>query len=465
MISTDTNKDTSSAGEGKKVYLETFGCQMNESDSSRMEALLSSINFTVTGEADSADLILLNTCTIREKAEQKVYSKLGRFKDLKESNDELIIGVGGCVAQQEGERLLKRLPYLDLVFGPHNIHKLPEMISKVELHRTRYTETSMTDEIAADEYAILAEPTSVTAYIDIMRGCNKYCTFCIVPYVRGKEVCRRSGDILKDARTLVSKGVKDITLLGQNVNAYGSRRSRSDMTFSELLLNVAAIDGLERLRFTTSHPSDLTEDQIEVFSKNRKICKHLHLPLQSGSDRVLKAMQRGYSREEYLHKIDTLKALYPEMRFSTDIIVGFPGESEEDFEDTMKLIEEVRFDLIYSFVYSPRTGTPAAEFKDALPRGTALKRLYRLQSLQDEISMKQRRKLVGTTQVVLVEGPGKLNNDLFRGRSEYNTVVNIEGRGLSEGDMITVEIDEALNNSLKGHVLEDVAATGEALCS
>ncbi|MBW7956556.1 MAG: tRNA (N6-isopentenyl adenosine(37)-C2)-methylthiotransferase MiaB [Deltaproteobacteria bacterium] len=440
-------------GREKLVFLETFGCQMNENDSERMLGVLKGLSYTRTKDPSEADLILINTCSIRDKAEQKVYSILGRFKLLKKERPGLVIGVAGCVAQQEGERLLKRAPHLDIVFGPHNVHKLKELLLQADTGR-KVVVTEQTGEISPEEYGIEPVELEEKAFVSIMRGCNNFCSYCIVPYTRGREVSRNSADILREIDGLVKKGVKEVTLLGQNVNSYGTGGG-GDVSFPELLRKVCRVDGLSRVRFITSHPKDISDELIHLFGEEPKLCRHVHLPVQSGSDSVLSAMGRGYSVEEYLSKVGLLKKLYPDMAITTDIIVGFPGETGADYEATMGLLRTVRFDNIFSFMYSPRPGTRAAGLPDQFPLEVRSERLQRLQEEQKEITNEKMKALVGKTLEVLVEGGSKIDPTELSGRTSCNRIVNFPGSaGLQAGPgcLIEVTITEAYQNSLRGEV-------------
>lgn len=440
-------------GSEKLVFLETFGCQMNENDSERMLGLLKGLSYTRTKDPSEADLILINTCSIRDKAEQKVYSILGRFKSLKKERPGLVIGVAGCVAQQEGERLLKRAPHLDIVFGPHNVHKLRELLLQADTGR-KVVLTEQTGEINPEEYGIEPVELEEKAFVSIMRGCNNFCSYCIVPYTRGREVSRLSADILREIEGLVEKGVKEVTLLGQNVNSYGTGGG-GDISFPELLRKVCRVEGLSRVRFITSHPKDISDELIHLFGEEPKLCRHVHLPVQSGSDGVLAAMGRGYSVEEYLSKVSLLKRLYPEMAITTDIIVGFPGESEADYEATMSLLRTVRFDNIFSFMYSPRPGTTAAGLPDQIPLEARSERLRRLQEEQKDITSERMKALLGRTLDVLVEGESKTDAYELSGRTSCNRIVNFPapaGLKANPGSLIEVTITEAYQNSLRGEV-------------
>mgnify|MGYP001611899751 CR=1 FL=1 len=444
------------------VYLETFGCQMNDNDSSRIMGFLKNNGYVRTGEPDKAGLILINTCSIRDKAEQKVYSTAGRFRKLKGSNPGLLIGVCGCVAEQEGERLLKRAPYIDIVLGTQNIHRLREVIAEVKTKKRAVIATGFKERIEEGEYSVHQESVGVKAFVSIMRGCNNFCSYCIVPYTRGPEVSRDSGGIIMEIESLASAGVREVTLLGQNVNSYGSG-AKGDVSFPELIRLAARVDGVKRIRFMTSHPKDVTDELIGLFNEEKKLCRHFHLPAQSGSDAVLKAMGRGYTREEYLKKVFTLKGLYPDMAITTDIIVGFPGETEKDFEDSMRLIRDVRFDNIFSFMYSPRPNTRASVMDNRILSEVKSERLKILQDVQRAITLEKSREKVGSTQKVLVEGPSKAHASELVGRSNGVSVVRFpvpQGRAVKSGDIEDVLITEAYPNSLRGALKQ-----GGAVCS
>lgn len=434
----------------KRLFLTTFGCQMNEKDSERIAGLLKGLDYKLTDRPEKADLILINTCSIREKAEYKLYSTLGRYKRLKQKRG-TIIGVGGCVAQQEGERLLQRIPYLDLVFGTHNIHRLPEMIKEIEEKKTRVCRTEFYNKLEPDEsftYTI-DEESRVKAYVSIMRGCDNFCSYCIVPYVRGRELSRRSEAILREIRDLAEKGVKEVTLLGQNVNSYG-KNLRDEISFPELIRRIGEIDGIERIRFTTSHPKDLSEELIYTFAEVEKLCNHIHLPVQSGSNRILKLMKRRYTREEYLRKVERLREVVPDIAITTDCIVGFPTEREEDFEETLSLLREVEFDSLFSFKFSPRPMTEAARMDGQIPEDVKLRRLKILQDLQKAITIKKNKALEGRVVKVLVEGESKRNPAEITGRTTCNRIVNLPGSKDLIGKIVDVRIEESFTNSLRG---------------
>jgi tRNA-2-methylthio-N6-dimethylallyladenosine synthase len=434
----------------KKLYIETFGCQMNVNDSEAMFSLLKELEYEPTDTPSAADLIILNTCCIRAKAEQKVYSELGRLKGLKKGTRRVLLGVGGCIAQQEGERLLKRVPYLDLVFGTHSLHLLPEMVRAAEKGQ-RLTQTDFLDpETRLDLFPAKDAQGGITRFVTVMQGCDNFCSYCIVPYVRGREVSRRSLDILREIREMVETGVREVTLLGQNVNSYGLK-SPDEPDFAGLLRSVAEIDGIERIRFTTSHPKDISPSLIACFAELDKLCGHIHLPAQSGSDRILELMNRGYTRREYLEKIEALKKARPGIQVTGDMIVGFPGETEEDFLQTLSLMEEVGYADLFSFVFSARPETAAAALADDLTRRAKQERLDRLQAMQRRMTLERSRELVGTLQDVLAEGTSRRGDQLF-GRTGGNRVVNFAADPSLAGCVVRVRIVEALPNSLLGEM-------------
>jgi tRNA-2-methylthio-N6-dimethylallyladenosine synthase len=436
---------------GKHVYIETYGCQMNEHDSERMLSLLEGVFYSETKEAKKADLILINTCSVREKPEHKVYSALGRFKKLKEERG-TIIGVAGCVAQQEGERLLDRVPYLDMVIGTQAIPVLPNLIQKVEAFGQRVCEIGLDPEGEYLKTPLPERPlVKVKSYVTIMQGCDHFCSFCIVPYVRGRERSRPSQEIIKEVRDLAGMGVKEVCLLGQNVNGYG-KGIEGELGFSELLHRINEVDGIERIRFTTSHPADLSEELIQAFSDLPKLCEHIHLPFQSGSSRILKAMHRGYTKESYLEKISRLKEVCPSIALTADVIVGFPGEEEEDFKQTLDLLERVQFDDLYSFKYSPRKGTEAAQFQDRVEEKVKQERLCVLQEIQKEITFKKNRELEGRIEEVLVEGQSKQSDRDVTGRTRSNKIVNFEGSLDLVGKILPIKILKAYPHSLRGEI-------------
>ncbi len=445
----------------KKLHIKTWGCQMNEYDSSKMADLLDATHgFTLTEEAEDADVILLNTCSIREKAQEKVFHQLGRWRPLKKKNPNLIIGVGGCVASQEGAAIRERAPYVDIVFGPQTLHRLPEMINAVRGDRSPVVDVSFPE---IEKFDRLPEPKAEgpTAFVSIMEGCSKYCTFCVVPYTRGEEVSRPLDDVLLEIAQLAEQGVREVNLLGQNVNAYrGETHDGKICHFSELLRLVAAIDGIDRIRYTTSHPVEFTDDIIEVYRDIPELVDHLHLPVQSGSDRILTLMKRNHTALEYKSKIRKLKKIRPNLSMSSDFIIGFPGETAEDFAQTMELISAIGFDMSFSFIYSARPGTPAADLPDDVPEEEKKQRLYILQDRINQQSLHIARGMLGTEQRILVEGPSKKDLMELTGRTENNRVVNFEGTPDMIGQFVDVRITDVFTNSLKGVVLRTEAEMG-----
>lgn len=438
---------------GGKVYIKTFGCQMNEYDSAKMaDVLRAAEGFQSTDDPAEADLILFNTCSVREKAQEKVFSDLGTVKHLKHARPGVLIGVGGCVASQEGERIIARAPYVDLVFGPQTLHRLPQLIRARRETGRPQVDVSF-PEVEKFDALPPAGVTGASAFVSIMEGCSKYCTFCVVPYTRGDEVSRPFEDVLAEVASLVDRGVREVTLLGQNVNAYRGAMDDGDTADLALLLRyLAELPGLERLRFTTSHPREFTQRLIDAFAQIPKLAAHVHLPVQSGSDRVLAAMKRGYTVLEYKSIVRRLRAARPGISISSDFIVGFPTETQEDFEATLRLVEELGFDASFSFVYSPRPGTPAAELPDPTPQAVKLERLARLQALIDAQAQALSRAMVGTQQRVLVEGPSKKDPAELQGRTENNRVVNFAGPARLIGQFVNVSITAALPHSLRGRL-------------
>ncbi|MDR3433926.1 MAG: tRNA (N6-isopentenyl adenosine(37)-C2)-methylthiotransferase MiaB [Rouxiella aceris] len=438
----------------KKLHIKTWGCQMNEYDSSKMADLLSSTHgFELTENAEEADVLLLNTCSIREKAQEKVFHQLGRWKTLKEANPDLIIGVGGCVASQEGKMIRQRAHYVDLVFGPQTLHRLPEMINHVRGTKSPIVDVSFPE---IEKFDRLPEPRAdgPTAFVSIMEGCNKYCSFCVVPYTRGEEVSRPSDDILFEIAQLAAQGVREVNLLGQNVNAYRAPGFDGEMcSFAELLRLVATIDGIDRIRFTTSHPIEFTDDIIEVYKDTPELVSFLHLPVQSGSDRILTMMKRAHTALEYKAIIRKVYAARPGITISSDFIVGFPGETEQDFEQTMKLIADINFDMSYSFIYSARPGTPAADMVDDVSEQEKKQRLALLQQRITQQAMRISRAMVGSVQRILVEGTSRKDIMELSGRTENNRVVNFEGTPDMVGKFVDVEIVDVYTNSLRGVVV------------
>lgn len=438
----------------KAFYLETFGCQMNVVDSERIVGLLAGIGFHQVEEPERATLILLNTCAVRDKAVRKAYGHLGRFKPLKERNPAIILGMGGCIAQQEGKQLLEEFSYLDLVFGTHNVHRLPEMVQQVAESRVRCEETDFLDrDTRLQLFPARTGQEAYTRFVTIMQGCDNFCSYCVVPYVRGREISRPSQEILEEIRELAGQGVREVTLIGQNVNSYGTRED--EVSFPALLEQVNAIDGIDRIRFTTSHPKDLSDELIDCFGRLEKLCKHLHLPVQCGSDVILQAMNRGYTRARYLEIVGRLRQVCPDIRLSTDIIVGFPGETDEDFDATMSLLEKVRFAELYSFIYSPRKGTTAAELDDETPAPVKQVRFDRMLAVQQEISRQTWAADVGTVQEILVEGASKVGEGQLFGRSTWNRIVNFTGAAELAGKLVNVKIMRALRNSMLGEITDE----------
>ena len=437
-----------------KVFISTHGCQMNEYDSAKILDLLNeSEGMESTSNPAMADVLLLNTCSIREKAQEKVFSQLGRWRQLKFQNPDLVIGVGGCVASQEGSALRERAPYVDIVFGPQTLHRLPDMIKQVQTHHVPVVDIAFAE---IEKFDNLPEPRAEgpTAFVSIMEGCSKYCTFCVVPYTRGEEVSRPFDDVIAEIAHLAEQGVHEVTLLGQNVNAYRGRMHDGENADLALLISyIAAIDGIDRIRFTTSHPIEFSDDLIQTYAEIEQLVDHVHLPVQSGSDRILASMKRGHTALEYLSKIRKLRAIRPNISISSDFIVGFPGETEADFEATMDMIESVGFDQSFSFIYSRRPGTPAASYPDDVPIQVKKQRLYRLQQRINEQSQSISNAMIGTLQSVLVEGPSRKNPTVLAGRTENNRVVNFHGREDLIGRFVNVRITEALKNSLRGEYL------------
>ncbi len=438
----------------KKLFIKTFGCQMNEYDSDKMADILKQFDgYEVTDNQDEADVILFNTCSIREKAEEKVFSDLGRARDIKKKNPDIIIGVGGCVASQEGAEIIKRAPYVDIVFGPQTLHRIPELITQRRLSGKSQIDISF-PEIEKFDNLPQAKADGVTAFVSIMEGCSKYCSYCVVPYTRGEEISRPFNDIIAEIKTLTEQGVKEFNLLGQNVNAYrGEMQDGEIADFALLLEYVHEIPGIERIRFTTSHPNEMTQRIIDCYEKLPKLVSHLHLPAQSGSDKILAGMKRGYTVLEYKSIIRKVRAKRPDIVFSSDFIIGFPGETEEDFEKTMKLIEDVGYDISFSFIYSPRPGTPAADLPDDTPQALKLQRLQHLQRRINEMSYEISQKMVGTVQKVLVEGPSSKDPEKLYGRTENNKIVILEGSKRLIHQMIDVKITSGSSHGLKGEIV------------
>jgi tRNA-2-methylthio-N6-dimethylallyladenosine synthase len=445
----------------KKLYIKTWGCQMNEYDSQKMAELLDSTHgFELTAEAEDADVILLNTCSIREKAQEKVFHQLGRWKNLKATKPDLLIGVGGCVASQEGEAIRQRAPYVDMVFGPQTLHRLPEMIQQVTGNKSPVVDVSFPE---IEKFDRLPEPKAdgPSAFVSIMEGCSKYCTFCVVPYTRGEEVSRPLDDVLYEIAQLAEQGVREVNLLGQNVNAYrGTSHDDTICRFSELVRLVATIDGIDRIRYTTSHPVEFTDDIIDAYQDIPELVNHLHLPVQSGADRILTQMKRGHTAIEYKSQIRKLKKVRPDLCMSSDFIIGFPGETNEDFEATMNLIKAVNFDLSFSFIYSARPGTPAADLPDDIGDDVKKQRLYILQDRINQQALHIARQMLDTEQRVLVEGPSKKNPMELRGRTENNRIVNFVAPHTVIGQFVDVKITDVYSNSLRGDLVRQESDMG-----
>ncbi len=440
--------------QAKKLYLRSFGCQMNDYDTKRIADLLAdSDGYVVTNEIQDADLIVMNTCSIREKAQEKTFSDLGRLRELKVANPNLLIAVGGCVASQEGANVVKRAPLVDVVFGPQTLHRLPELLAERQKTGKPQVDVSF-PEIEKFDHLPAPKAEGATAFVSIMEGCSKYCTYCVVPYTRGEEISRPLVDVLLECAQLADQGVKEITLLGQNVNAYrGAAPTGETVDFALLLDYVAEIDGIERIRYTTSHPREFSQRIIDAYGRNTKLVNHVHLPVQAGSDRVLAAMKRGYTALEYKSIVRRLRAVRPDISIATDFIVGFPGETEEDFEKTMKLVEDVGFDSSFSFVYSPRPGTPAARYPDETPYRTKVERLQRLQKAIDDHAQGISASMLGTQQRVLVLGPAKRGDGQLMARTDNNRIVNFMGDMSLVDQMVTVRITDVYAHSLGGELV------------
>ncbi len=434
-----------------KVFIKTHGCQMNEYDSARMLDVLNvQCQLDATDNEDDADVLLLNTCSVREKAQEKVFSQLGRWKQLKSQKPGLVIGVGGCVASQEGEAIRQRAPFVDIVFGPQTLHRLPAMLASVRASRSAIVDVSF-PEIEKFDHLPAARSDGVKAFVSVMEGCSKYCTFCVVPYTRGEEISRPLEDVVDEIAHLAAQGVREVNLLGQNVNAYRGQMADGDVADLSLLIHfVAAIEGIERIRYTTSHPIEFSEQLIRTYAELPQLVSHLHLPVQSGSDRILTQMKRGHTALEYKHKIRQLREVRPDISISSDFIVGFPGETDDDFKATMKLIDDIGFDTSFSFIYSQRPGTPAAFLADDVPLAIKKQRLQILQSRILQQAGQISANMVGRVETVLVEGPSKKDPAMVTGRTENNRVVNFKGGLELVGQFVQVRITEALANSLRG---------------
>jgi tRNA-2-methylthio-N6-dimethylallyladenosine synthase len=439
----------------QKLYIQTNGCQMNEYDSDKMRDVLhASHGFELIDDPKQADVLLLNTCSIREKAQEKVFSALGKWRMIKAKRPEVIIGVGGCVASQEGSAIQKRAPYVDIVFGPQTLHRLPQLLDEARSQKKPVVDISFPE---IEKFDNLPEPKAdgVKAFVSVMEGCSKYCTFCVVPYTRGVEISRPLNDVMNEITALAMQGVREINLLGQNVNAYRGEMEDGEIAdFSLLLHYVASVDGIDRIRFTTSHPVEFTDNLIEAFGEIPKLVNHLHLPVQSGSDHILKMMKRGHTRKDYIETIRKLRDIRPAISLSSDFIIGFPGETDKEFEETMEFIEEIGFDQSFSFIYSARPGTPAADLPDDVPIEVKKQRLERFQNRILEMAADISKSMIGTVQTVLVEGQSKKNPLQMQGRTENNRVVNFIAHPRLAGCFVDVLITEALPNSLRGRLVE-----------
>lgn len=444
----------------KKLYIKTNGCQMNEYDSSKMaEVLLESHGLIKTDQVEEADVILLNTCSIREKAQEKVFSQLGQWREYKAKNPHVLIGVGGCVASQEGADIIKRAPFVDIVFGPQTLHRLPALLNERLAKKKSVVDISF-PEIEKFDHLPAPRAEGPTAFVSIMEGCSKYCSFCVVPYTRGEEISRPFDDVLAECFQLAAQGVREINLLGQNVNDYRGTMENGDMADLALLIHyLAAIEGIGRIRFTTSHPLAFSDNLINAYAEVPELANHLHLPVQSGSDRILGMMKRGYTALEFKSKIRKLRKIRPDIRLSTDIIVGFPGETDKDFQDTMDLVHEIGFDTSFSFIYSPRPGTPAANLADETPLDVKKQRLQVLQNRLLLNASRYSQSMIGSTQRILVTGLSKRDAQQLAGRTECNRVVNFDGPAHLIGQFVTIQVNEALPNSLRGRLIETETQT------
>ncbi len=443
----------------QKLFIKTYGCQMNEYDSSRMADLLGeSHQVSITDNPDEADILLLNTCSIREKAQDKVFHQLGRWKELKRKNPNLVIGVGGCVASQEGDAIRDRAPYVDMVFGPQTLHRLPEMVNSIHSNKIPVVDITF-PEIEKFDRLPMPKAEGATAFVSIMEGCSKYCTFCVVPYTRGEEVSRPVDDVLAEIVHLAGQGVREVNLLGQNVNAYrGTNFEGETVDLAELITYVAAIDGIDRIRYTTSHPVEFSDALIDVYAEVPQLVSHLHLPVQSGSDRILAAMKRGHSVDEYVEKLERLRQIRPDISLSSDFIVGFPGETDQDFEETMNLINKIGFDHSFSFVYSARPGTPASDLADDVDEEAKKQRLSILQQRILQFAQGISRRMVGSNQRILVTGVSKKDPGELQGRTENNRVVNFKSDTHDIiGRFVDVNISEAYPNSLRGDRIDGLS--------
>ena len=435
----------------KLLYIQTFGCQMNVHDSEQIVSLLKASGYQMTENEKLADLIMLNTCSIRQKAAQKVYSQLGRLRHLKKQNPDLIIGVAGCLAQHLGNKFHKRMDYLDFVCGTHNIHQLPEMIDTIVRDRQKITRIDFHPSLSSMSIFVPPRDGQISAFVTIMQGCNNFCAYCVVPYLRGREISRTPADILDEIGRLADAGVMEVTLLGQNVNSYG-KTLHDGSNFASLIKKIGEIEGIKRIRFTTSHPRDLSVEMIDCFRTEEKLCAHIHLPVQSGSNHVLALMNRGYTVEDYMQKVDALRRTRPDISITSDMIVGFPGETEKDYQETIDMMEKIRFDSTFSFKYSEREGTAAAKLKDSVPEGEKLRRLAALQDLQNRHTLEKNTQLLGTRQQVMVEGRSKNTANDLTGRTGSWKIVNFAGPLELKGQTVVVGITEAYVHSLRGRI-------------
>ncbi|MGM0500295.1 MAG: tRNA (N6-isopentenyl adenosine(37)-C2)-methylthiotransferase MiaB [Bacillota bacterium] len=440
--------------DNKYYMVITYGCQMNEHDSERLAGMLEEMGYQHTEKYENADIILLNTCIIRENAELKVYGKLGELKRYKRENPDLIIGIGGCMMQQDApvDEVYKKYRHVDLIFGTHNIHHLPDLIKKIEETRDRVVEVWDEEEGLIPDLPSQRE-SEHSAWISIIQGCDNFCTYCIVPYVRGRERSRSIASIVTEAERLAEDGVKEITLLGQNVNSFGNDLDK-EVTFPKLLVELNKIEKLKRIRFMTSHPRDFSDDLLDKIKNLDKVANHIHLPVQSGSNKVLKEMNRGYTREYYINRVKNIQEEIPNASVSTDFIVGFPGESEEDFEKTIELVKELKFDMAYTFIYSPRSGTPAARRDDQIDDEVKKERLNRLMELQNKISYDKNQKLIGTTQEILVTGPSNNDPNVYEGRTSTNKICFIDKREDLVGELVKIKVESAKSWTLEGKIVK-----------
>jgi len=437
---------------GRRLYIRTFGCQMNVHDSEKIMTLMKQSGYDHTENIREADLIIINTCSIREKAENKIYSELGRLRMLKTERPDIMIGVGGCLAQQKGAAFLRKYPFVDIIFGTHQIHRIPDFVKSVERRKRKIVGTDFCESVKSLDITPVPGHGKISAFVTIMQGCNNYCSFCVVPYLRGREESRTPRSIIEEIMTLASQGIKEVILLGQNVNSYG-RTLGNGYNFSTLLNKIDEIENIERIRFTTSHPKDLSEGLINCFTETEKLCEHIHLPVQSGSDRILGMMNRGYTASDYREKVEKLRSSCSGISITSDIIVGFPGETEEDFQSTLDLMEKIRFDNTFSFKYSEREGTAAVALGGKVSECVKLERLRILQSLQDKHALERNSELTGRNENVLIEDYAKNSRDDVMGRTRTNKIVNIKGGSELMGKTVPIIITEAYQHSLRGNLL------------